>query len=178
VKCAIGGPDNLSVNASRSFIFVVFGQCAPSRGADFFTAAFFRAGPVYFFAASFAFAALAARAFFRFAASFAFAAAESFRFALGTSAGAGAAGSDSPLILAHLAFCARAIFRRTAALNFLRFPVGVRAALCRPPILRRPSSVAATAQRVDERRTSKCEIVIHAITEGVHPPQGGRRPTR
>jgi hypothetical protein len=97
---------------------------------------------------------------------------------LGTSAGAGAAGSDSPLILAHLAFCARAIFRRTAALNFLRFPVGVRAALCRPPILRRPSSVAATAQRVDERRTSKCEIVIHAITEGVHPPQGGRRPTR
>jgi hypothetical protein len=34
---------------------------------------------------------------------------------------AGWAGSDSRLALAHLAFCARAIFRLVAALNFLRF---------------------------------------------------------
>src|SRR5450755_4230496 len=77
---------------------------------------------VAFFGADCAFAALAARAFFRFATTTAFAAAESFRFAFGTSAAIGAAGSDSPLILAHLAFCARAIFRRAAALTFLRLP--------------------------------------------------------
>ena len=36
---------------------------------------------------------------------------------------AGAGGSDLPLILAHLAFCAIAIFRLEAALNLLRFLV-------------------------------------------------------
>jgi len=80
------------------------------------------AGTVFFTAAPVAFAALAALAFFRFATSTAFAAAESFRFAFGGGVGAGAGGSDSPFIFAHLAFCARAIFRRAAAENFLRFP--------------------------------------------------------
>jgi len=87
----------------------------------FLGAAFFLAGPVYFFAdADFAFAALAALAFLRLAASFAFAAAESFRFGFGACAGACAAGSDSPLIVAHLCFWAKAIFRRTARLLFHR----------------------------------------------------------
>ena len=48
----------------------------------------------------------------------------SFRLGFADSGLAGAVGSDSPLILAHLAFCAIAIFRREAALNFLRFLVG------------------------------------------------------
>jgi hypothetical protein len=69
-----------------------------------------------------AFAAFAALAFFRFATSAAFVAADSFRFAFGaaTRTGAGDGGSDSPRILAHLAFCATAIFLRAAAENFLR----------------------------------------------------------
>jgi hypothetical protein len=37
---------------------------------------------------------------------------------------AGAAGSDSPRIFAHLAFCAIAILRLEAALNFFRFRPG------------------------------------------------------
>src|ERR1035438_3594629 len=42
---------------------------------------------------------------------------------------AGADGSDSPRILAHLAFCAIAIFRLEAALNLLRFLVGASGAV-------------------------------------------------
>jgi hypothetical protein len=63
----------------------------------------FGAGVVFLVtAAPFAFAALAALAFFRFAASVALAAAESFRFAFGAVAMDGAGGSASPLILSHL----------------------------------------------------------------------------
>jgi hypothetical protein len=43
------------------------------------------------------------------------------RFGLAASAWAGAGGSASPRIFAHLVFCANAIFRRTAALIFRRF---------------------------------------------------------
>lgn len=83
-----------------------------------------RDGAVYFFAAAFAFAALAALARFRFATSFAFAAAESFRFGLDAAVGAVAGGSAPRRIFSHLAFCAWAILLRAAALNFLRLPVG------------------------------------------------------
>ena len=88
--------------------------------AVFLLAAFFLAGAA-FFVAAFAFASLTALAFFRFATSFAYAA-ESFRFGFVGSAAAWV-GSDSPRILAHLAFCAIAIFRLEAALNLLRFLV-------------------------------------------------------
>lgn len=48
----------------------------------------------------------------------------SLRFGFAGSDLVGADGLDSPLILAHLAFCAKAIFRLEAAENFFRFPVG------------------------------------------------------
>ena len=44
------------------------------------------------------------------------------RFGFGGSGVEGDGGSLSPLILAHRAFCARAIFFLAAALNFLRLP--------------------------------------------------------
>jgi hypothetical protein len=87
--------------AALSFRFSL-GACA---GAD----------AVFFVAADFAFAALAALAFFRFAASVAFAAADSFRLGLG--AGACAGGSASPLILAHRSRWASLIRFMAAALN-------------------------------------------------------------
>ena len=46
------------------------------------------------------------------------------RFGFDGSGVAGADGLDSPLIFAHLALCEIAIFRRTAALNFLPLLVG------------------------------------------------------
>src|SRR5262249_52326854 len=54
--------------------------------------------------------------------------------------------SDSPLILAHLAFWAAAIFRRAAAENFFRFRVGtsasaVAAVLFPPPNRLRSSAI-------------------------------------
>ena len=85
-----------------------------------------------FFAAAFAFAALAALAFFRLAASFALAAADNFRLAFGT--GAAAAVLDPRRNFAHLALCALAIRLRAAALNILRLLVGASdAAVCVAP---------------------------------------------
>ena len=85
-------------------------------GAGFFGAAFFPRGDAFFtFAAS---ARFSAQRRFRAARMAFLPAAESFRFGLCSLAGA--AGSDSPLTLAHRAFCARAIFRLEAAENFLR----------------------------------------------------------
>jgi len=69
------------------------------------------------FAASARFAALAARAFARFATIAALPALLSFRLGFLDFGVAGAGGSDSPRIFAHLAFCAIAIFRLEAALN-------------------------------------------------------------
>jgi hypothetical protein len=80
------------------------------------------------------FAALAALAFAKFATRAAFRALLIFR--LGFDGTSGSDGSDSPLIFAHLAFCAAAIFRLEAVENFLRLPVdtsGVAAASGEPP---------------------------------------------
>jgi hypothetical protein len=89
--------------------------------ADFFPAAFFRAGAGFFVAADFAAARFAAHIFFVAAMIAALPAALSFRFGFGAFAEAGACGSDSPFILAHRSFWARAILRRTARLRFRRF---------------------------------------------------------
>ena len=71
-------------------------------------------------------------------------AAENFRFGLGDSFAAGAGGSGSPLILAHLASCAIAIFRLEAALNLLRLRFGASGAAAGvsvvPPVNRLRSS--------------------------------------
>jgi len=73
--------------------------------------------------AFFAFAARTVAQRLRVASAMAFLpAAESFR--LGFAVAAALAGSDSPRSLAHLAFCARAIFRRDAAENLFRLRVG------------------------------------------------------
>src|ERR1035438_3189825 len=109
----------------RSHIFLFEAMTAFSPAAlslRFGFCASARAGAVFFVTADFAIAALAARAFFKFATSFAFAAANIFRLGFGAGVGAGAGCSASPFIFAHLVFCARAIFRRAAAENFLRFP--------------------------------------------------------
>jgi hypothetical protein len=83
-----------------------------------FTAAFLGAADLDLAAAFFA-----AHRFFKAATMFALPALLRFRFAFGASCVAGVGGSDSPLILAHLAFCPSAIRRRAAA-ETLRFPVG------------------------------------------------------
>lgn len=114
----------------RSHIFLLAASIAALPAAlNFLLALGAGAGAVFF-----VIAALAALAFFKFAASFALAAADSFRFAFGAGAGAGA--SASPFIFAHRAFWANAIFRRAAALNFLRVPgvaSGVVAVSAGPP---------------------------------------------
>ena len=115
--------------------------------AVFLLAAFFLAGAA-FFVAAFAFAALTALAFFRFATSFAYAA-ESFRFGFVGSAAAWV-GSDSPRILDHLAFWARAIFLRAEA-ETLRLPVGgsgVVAGSVGPPDSMARSSAILASRRV------------------------------
>jgi hypothetical protein len=108
---------------SHIFLFeamIAFSPAALSLRFGFCASA--RADAVFFVTADVAIAALAALAFFRFAASVALAAADIFRLGFGAGVGAGAAGSGSPLIFAHLAFCAKAILRRAAGLKFLRFP--------------------------------------------------------
>ena len=114
--------------------------------AAFFAVVFFRTGAA-FLTAIFAFAAFAALAFFRLATSLAFAAAESFRFGFVGSAAAWV-GSDSPRILAHLAFCARAIVLRAEA-ETLRLPVGGCgvAASVGPPVNRLRSSAICVSIR-------------------------------
>jgi hypothetical protein len=62
----------------------------------------------------------------------------------GSGAGGAVRGAIPPLILAHLAFRAKAIFLRAAALNFLPLPVGasgvVRGSTC-------PAAVGASTSR-------------------------------
>ena len=108
-----------------------FAALAARAFARFATIAAFRAGDIVFFGpiadgaffeaggaflAPFAFAPFAALAFLRWAVRIAFAAAESFRLGFaGTGVATGAEGSESPLILAHLALCPSAILRLAAA---------------------------------------------------------------
>src|ERR1017187_6654452 len=111
-----------------SMIYWPVGAACAGAGAIFFTAAFLTAA---FFTAAFFVTAV-------FAGAFAAAFCKRHRFFVaatilamlsllirrfGFVALAGAGGSDLPLILAHLAFCAIAIFRLEAALNLLRFLV-------------------------------------------------------
>ena len=135
--------------------------------AVFLLAAFFLAGAA-FFVAAFAFAALTALAFFRFATSFAYAA-ESFRFGFVGSAAAWV-GSDSPRILAHLAFCAIAIFRLEAALNLLRFLVGegVAAVCAGPPgSMARSSAIWTSIRAFCAVNPSMAAVMISFVNLGV-----------
>jgi len=92
-------------------------------GADFFTAAFLTRAPV-FAGADFT-AALCKRQRFFVAAMILFMPSALIRrLGFGGSGIAGAGGSILPVILAHRAFCARAIFLRDAAVNFLRLRTG------------------------------------------------------
>lgn len=77
--------------------------------------------PGPYFAAFFSAARFSAHRFLVAAMMLARPAAESFRLAVGPPAMTGTVGSDSPRILAHLAFCARAIFRLATAENLERF---------------------------------------------------------
>ena len=97
-------------------------------GAAFLTATSFATGAAFFVAVDAALAAVASRQRFLVAAMILFIPSALIRrFAFGAFSAfvvAGADGSDSPLIFAHLAFCDRAIFRLTAAEKPLRFLVG------------------------------------------------------
>jgi hypothetical protein len=114
-----------------SLIYWPVGAACAGAGAIFFTAAFLTAAfftaaffVTAFFAGAFAAAFCKRHRFFVAAMILAIPSLLIRRFGLGAFGTAGADGSDSPLILAHLAFCAIAIFRLEAALNFLRFLVG------------------------------------------------------
>ena len=129
-----------------------------------FAAAFFRAGDGAFFAAAFAFAALAALAFFKFATSFAFAAAESFRFGFG---GSGVAASAWTLEAAHLLRCASAIAFRPAALIFRRLRLvgsGVAADSAGPDSMDRSSAIWPSIRRFCDSKPSMAAAIIWSVS--------------
>ena len=130
----------------------IFAGAVVSFAGDFFTDAFFTGA--FFFAAfltaafaeagcAFAAAFFAAQRFFKAATIAALPALLSFRFGFaGSGVDAGAGGSDSPRIFAHLALCAMAIFRREAAEN-LRFLVGASGVAAVP--VEPPGSIARSS---------------------------------
>jgi len=138
VTCAVDGAASFALGfltaaflTGALFLAVFLGAFA----AAFLTATFFVAGAAFLLAVATALAALANRQRFLVAAMIRFmpsALIRRFAFgAFGAAGVAGADGSDLPLIVAHLAFCARAIFRLTATEKPLRFLAGASGVLLR-----------------------------------------------
>jgi hypothetical protein len=125
-------------------------------------------GPTAFFAsftgAYFAAAFFAAQRFFKAATIAALPAAESFRFGFADFDVAG----DVPLIAAHLARCAIAIFRRAAGENFFRLPVGasvVAVALAGPPSsMTRRSAIWASSRAFWTWKPSMAAVRISVLS--------------
>jgi hypothetical protein len=85
-------------------------------------------------------------------------AAESFRLGFG---------ACSPLIFAHLAFCAKAIFRRAAALNFLRLPgvaSGVAAGGEPSGSMVRSSAICSSIRRFWDSKPLMAALIISGVS--------------
>jgi len=144
--------------------FARFSTSAALRAEDNLGAAFFATAGAIFFAAAF----FSRHRFFKAATIAALPALLSLRFGSGV---AGAGGSDSPLILAHLAFCAIAILRRDAAENFFRFLTGasgVAAFSAGPPgSMARSSAILVSMLVFWNSKPSMAAVMISFVSFGV-----------